>query len=102
VVIRAREAMVELLHPRAPHLPPEALRGALDAATRAIISYVLTPSERSDDVVAADLAAMLMATLRDPAPDGDARGGASRSSAPTRDIRPARAARPAYQDDRDP
>jgi AcrR family transcriptional regulator len=77
VVIRAREAMVELLAGRAPHLPTDALRGALDAATRAIVSYVLTPSERPDDVVAADLAAMLMATLRDPAPDGDARGGAS-------------------------
>jgi len=84
VVVRAREALVELLQPRASHLAPEALRGALDAATRAIISYVLTPSERSDDVVAADLAAMLMATLRNPAPDGDARGGASRSSAPRR------------------
>ena len=77
VVVRAREAMVELVAPRAPHLPAEALRGALDAATRAIVSYVLTPSERPDDVVAADLAAMLMATLRNPAPDGDARGGAS-------------------------
>ena len=79
VVIRAREAMVELLAPRAPHLPVEALRGALDAATRSIVSYVRTPSERPDEVVAADLAAMLMATLRDPAPDGDARGGASPS-----------------------
>ena len=79
VVLRAREAMVELLAPRAQHLPNDALRGALDAATRAIVSYVLTPSERPDDVVAADLAAMLMATLRDPAPDGDARGGASSS-----------------------
>jgi AcrR family transcriptional regulator len=67
VVVRAREAMVEILEPRAPHLPPDALRGALDAATRAIVSYVLTPSERADDVVAADLAAMLMATLRAPA-----------------------------------
>lgn len=77
VVIRAREAMVDLIAPRAPHLPAEALRGALDAATRAIVSYVLTPSERPDEVVAADLTAMLMATLRNPAPDGDARGGAS-------------------------
>jgi len=77
VVVRAREAMVDVLHPRAPHLPVDALRGALDAATRAIVSYVLTPSERPDEVVAADLAAMLMATLRNPAPDGDARGGAS-------------------------
>jgi len=77
VVIRAREAMVDLLGPRAPHMPVDALRGALDAATRAIVSYVLTPSERPDEVVAADLAAMLMATLRNPAPDGDARGGAS-------------------------
>ena len=77
VIVRAREAMIDVLQPRAPRLPTDALRGALDAATRAIISYVLTPSERPDEVVAADLAAMLMATLRDPAPDGDARGGAS-------------------------
>ncbi|HXJ66854.1 MAG TPA: TetR family transcriptional regulator [Actinomycetota bacterium] len=77
VIVRAREAMIDVLQPRAPHLPTDALRGALDGATRAIISYVLTPSERPDEVVAADLAAMLMATLRDPAPDGDARGGAS-------------------------
>jgi AcrR family transcriptional regulator len=78
VVIRAREAMMEVLRSRALHLPDDALRGALDAATRAIVSYVLTPSERPDDVVAADLAAMLLATLRfSPAPDGDARGGAS-------------------------
>jgi AcrR family transcriptional regulator len=90
VVIRAREAMVELIAPRAPHLPAEALRGALDAATRAIVSYVLTPSERPDEVVAADLTAMLMATLRNPAPDGDARGGASLppDAAPTRRSRP--------------
>jgi AcrR family transcriptional regulator len=67
VVIRAREAMVEIFRPRAPHLPEGALRGAVDAATRAILSYVITPSERTDDAVAADLAAMLMATLRDPA-----------------------------------
>jgi AcrR family transcriptional regulator len=87
VVIRAREAMVDLLAPRAPHLPIDALRGALDATTRAIISYVLTPSERPDDVVAADLAAMLMATLRDPAPDGDARGGASLPVHPTAEPR---------------
>jgi len=80
VVLRAREAMVELLGPRAPHLPAEALRGALDAATRAIVSYVVTPSERPDDVVAGDLAAMLMATLRDSAPNADARGGASPST----------------------
>ncbi|HEY7281692.1 MAG TPA: TetR family transcriptional regulator [Actinomycetota bacterium] len=82
VVIRAREAVLEMLRPRAQHVPPDALRGALDAVTRAILSYVLTPSERHDDVVAADLAAMLMATLRDPAPDGDARGGASRPPGP--------------------
>ena len=79
VVIRARESILEVLVQRVPHVPQGALRGALDVATRAIISYVLTPSERPDDVVAADLAAMLMATLRNPAPDGDARGGASPS-----------------------
>ncbi len=66
VIVRAREAMLELLAPRAPHLPLDALRGALDASTRAIVSYVLTPSERPDDVVAADVAAMVMATLRHP------------------------------------
>jgi AcrR family transcriptional regulator len=92
VVIRAREAMVELITPRAPHLPVDALRGALDAATRSIVSYVLTPSERPDDVVAADLAAMLMATLRDPAQVGNARGGASPSHPPPADAEPAGAA----------
>jgi AcrR family transcriptional regulator len=92
VVIRAREAMVDLLGPRAPHLPNDALRGALDAATRAIVSYVVTPSERLDEVVAADLAAMLMATLRNPAPDGDARGGASPSNSANRSSATARQA----------
>ncbi len=66
VIVRAREAMLEMLAPRAPHLPLDALRGALDASTRAVVSYVLTPSERPDDVVAADMAAMVMATLREP------------------------------------
>src|SRR5207237_8128633 len=66
VVVRAREAMVVLLAPRAPHLSEDALRGALDAATRAVLSYVLTPSERPDDVVAADVAAMVVAALGEP------------------------------------
>ena len=79
VVVRAREAMVELLAPRAPHLSEDALRGALDAATRAVLSYVLTPSDRPDDAVATDVASMVVATLRDPA-DASAVPAASRRS----------------------
>ena len=59
---RAREAMVELIAGRAP-VDPELLRTLLDGTTRAIVSYMLTPSDRSPEQIARATARVLHAVV---------------------------------------
>src|SRR5438105_1450086 len=59
VIVRAREAMAALLLERAPDVDVESLRTILDGTTRALISYMLTQSDRSDDDIASAMARLL-------------------------------------------
>ena len=65
VIVRAREAMAALLLERAPDVDVESLRTILDGTTRALISYMLTQSDRSDDDIASAMARLLAATLEE-------------------------------------
>jgi AcrR family transcriptional regulator len=62
VVVRAREALMELVAARR-GCDPENLRALLDAAVRATLSYVLTRSERRDEVIADTMATALVAAI---------------------------------------
>jgi AcrR family transcriptional regulator len=63
-IIRARETMLALLMERAPDADETFLRTAVDATTRAIVSYMLTPSDRSPDEIAAAISSLTLAALR--------------------------------------
>jgi len=63
VIVRAREALMELVRERRPHADTGSLRGTLDAATRATLSYILTPSEQPAHIVAGAMAHALSAAI---------------------------------------
>jgi AcrR family transcriptional regulator len=63
VIARAREALMELVRERRPDADAESLRGILDAATRATLSYILTPSERPPHAVAGAMSRALVAAI---------------------------------------
>ncbi len=63
LIIHAREALVELMGPRLPDVPQDELRGCLDVVCRAMISYMLTPSERPSDSVARMMARTAIAPI---------------------------------------
>jgi AcrR family transcriptional regulator len=63
VIARARDAMVDLIAERHPHLDPELLRGTFDLATRASLSYIITPSERPSELVSRTMARTLVAAI---------------------------------------
>jgi AcrR family transcriptional regulator len=65
-IVRARETMIELLLERMPGADEESLRTLLDGTTRAVISYILTPSDRTPDQIAETVAAVLTAALDGP------------------------------------
>ena len=62
-IVRARETLLQLLLERAPGADHEMLRTILDGTTRAVISYILTPSDRTPDQIADTVAAVLIAVL---------------------------------------
>ena len=57
-------ALMELVRERRPHADTGSLRGTLDAATRATLSYILTPSEQPAHIVAGAMAHALSAAIR--------------------------------------
>jgi AcrR family transcriptional regulator len=61
VIVRAREALLELVMERRPESGADALRPILDAAIRATISYILTPSELPPDTVGRAMAHVVVA-----------------------------------------
>jgi AcrR family transcriptional regulator len=63
VIARARDAMVDLIAERHPHLDTELLRGTFDLATRASLSYIVTPSERPPESVSRTMARTLHAAI---------------------------------------
>jgi AcrR family transcriptional regulator len=62
-IVRARETMLELLLSRLPGADVEELRTLIDGTTRTIMSYILTPSDRTPDQVARAVARVLTAVL---------------------------------------
>ncbi|MDP9341901.1 MAG: TetR family transcriptional regulator [Actinomycetota bacterium] len=63
LIIHARETLVELMGARLPDVDQDELRGVLDVVCRAMISYMLTPSERPADSVARMMARTAVAPL---------------------------------------
>jgi AcrR family transcriptional regulator len=63
VIVRAREALMELVAERRVQLSRDATRGLLDAAIRATVSYIVTPSERPPATVARAMASALVAAI---------------------------------------
>jgi AcrR family transcriptional regulator len=63
LIIHARESLVELMGSRLPDVDQDELRGILDVVCRAMISYMLTPSERPSDSVARMMAKTAVAPL---------------------------------------
>ena len=59
VIVRARETLVALVLERAPGTDAETLRTILDTTTRALISYMLTGSDRDPDDIASTVAHVL-------------------------------------------
>jgi AcrR family transcriptional regulator len=72
VIVRAREALMELVRDRRPDSNRDHARGLLDAAIRATLSYILTPSERSVATIARTMASALVAAIE--APESEVRG----------------------------
>jgi AcrR family transcriptional regulator len=68
-IVRARETMVALLMERVPDADEEFLRTVVDGTTRAIVSYMITPSDRSPDEIGTAISALVMAALQ-PKPKG--------------------------------
>jgi AcrR family transcriptional regulator len=64
VIVRARETMLELFRARVPEVDEETLRTILDGTTRAIVSYILTPSDRPVEAIATAMARALVTMLR--------------------------------------
>jgi AcrR family transcriptional regulator len=65
VIVRAREALMELVSERRPHIDGDTARGLLDAAIRATLSYIITPSERPPHEVARTMASALVSAIED-------------------------------------
>jgi len=63
-IVRARETMLAQLLERAPHADEELLRTVVDGTTRAIVSYMITPSDRSPDEIAEAVSLLIVAALR--------------------------------------
>ena len=63
LIMHARETLVELMAPRLPGVELDELRGVLDVVCRAMISYMLTSSERPADSVARTMARTAVAPL---------------------------------------
>jgi AcrR family transcriptional regulator len=63
VIVRAREALMGLVEDRTPAAGREAVRSVLDAAIRATLSYILTPSERPPATIARAMARALVAAI---------------------------------------
>jgi AcrR family transcriptional regulator len=61
---RARDTVLEVLLSREPSADRELLRTVLDGTTRATVSYMLTPSDRSPDQIADAVATLMTAVLR--------------------------------------
>ena len=68
-IVRARETMLSLLMERAPRADEELVRTVVDGTTRAIVSYMLTPSDRSPEEIADAISILIVAALR-PHPKG--------------------------------
>jgi AcrR family transcriptional regulator len=71
-IVRARETMLALLMERVPDADEEFLRTVVDGTTRAIVSYMITPSDRSPDEIADSISVLVLAALR-PHPKGATR-----------------------------
>ena len=71
-IVRARETMLGLLLERVPDADEEFIRTVVDGTTRAIVSYMITPSDRSPDEIAAAISSLVMAAVR-PHPKGATR-----------------------------
>jgi AcrR family transcriptional regulator len=63
LIIHARETLVELMGARLPDVDQDELRGIMDVVCRAMISYMLTPSERPTESVARMMARTAVAPL---------------------------------------
>jgi AcrR family transcriptional regulator len=63
VIVRAREALMEMVVDRRPQADTELMRGLLDAAVRATLSYIISPSERLPSTVARAMASALVAAI---------------------------------------
>jgi len=63
MIVRARETMVALLVERAPDADEELIRTVVDGTTRAIVSYMLTPSDRTPEQIADAMAGLIGAAL---------------------------------------
>ena len=63
VIVRAREELMGLVAERRPDSNRDLTRGLLDAAIRATLSYILTPSERSLATIARTMASALVAAI---------------------------------------
>jgi AcrR family transcriptional regulator len=59
VIVRARETLLRLVLDRVPGTHVETLRTVLDATTRALVSYMLTDSDRSPEDIASTVARVL-------------------------------------------
>ena len=64
IIVRAREVLVELIAPRLRNPDDVVVRGVTDGAVRTMLSYILTPSENPPEMVAATMARVLMAALK--------------------------------------
>ena len=71
MIVSARETMLKLLMERAPGADEQFIRTVVDGTTRAIVSYMLTPSDRSTDEIVHAISALIGAALRPrPTPKG--------------------------------
>src|SRR6266480_463415 len=63
MIVSARETMLKLLMERAPGADEQFIRTVVDGTTRAIVSYMLTPSDRSTDEIVHAISALIGAAL---------------------------------------
>jgi AcrR family transcriptional regulator len=61
--VRARETMVGLLLARQPDADVERLRTLVDGTTRALVSYMLTPTDRDTDDIASTMARLIASVI---------------------------------------
>jgi len=60
---RARETLLDMIAARAPFADRELLRTVIDGTTRATVSYMLTPSDRTPDQIADAVATVTTAVM---------------------------------------